>query len=62
MPLVELLEGRHVALSGPLGQRVICFLLRLGFGCGHVFLIGQATKLIANIVVRRQHHDPAFQR
>lgn len=43
MPLVKLLEGCHIALGGVLRQRVIRFLVRLGFGCGHVF-IGQATK------------------
>ena len=44
MPLVKLLEGGHVALSSLLRQRVIRFLRRLGFGCGHVFVLGQATK------------------
>jgi hypothetical protein len=39
-----LLEGCHIALSGFLSQRVIRFLLRLGFGCGHVFVLGQVTK------------------
>src|SRR5438093_13462005 len=38
MALVELLEGVHVALSGPLSQCVIRLLLCLGFGCGHVFV------------------------
>src|SRR5207244_12389209 len=38
MALVELLESVHVALSGPLSQRVIRLLLCLGFGCGHVFV------------------------
>jgi predicted lipoprotein len=47
MPLVKLLEGGHVALSRFLRQRVICFLLRLGFGCGHVFVLGQATKALS---------------
>lgn len=46
MPLVKLLEGPHVALSRFLSQRVICFLLRLDFGCGHVFVLAQATKSI----------------
>jgi hypothetical protein len=40
-----LLEGRHVALSRLLSQRVIRFRLRLDFGCGHVFVLGQATKI-----------------
>jgi len=44
MPLVKLLEGSHIALSGFLCQLVIRLLLRLGFGCGHVFVLGQATK------------------
>ena len=44
MPLVKLLEGGHIALSGFLCQRVIRFLLRLDFGCGHVFVLGQVTK------------------
>jgi hypothetical protein len=45
MPLVELLEGCHIALSGFLRQRVIRFRLRLGFGCGHVFLLGKPRKI-----------------
>jgi hypothetical protein len=40
MPLVKLLKGSHIALSRLLSQRVIGFLLRLGFGCGHVFVLG----------------------
>ena len=44
MPLVKLLEGCHIALSRLLRQCVVRFLLRLGFGCGHVFVLGQATK------------------
>ena len=36
VPLVELLEGPHVALSGALSQSVIRCFLCLGFGCGHV--------------------------
>ena len=44
MPLIKLLEGCHIALSGFLGQPVICLRLRLGFGCGHVFVLGQGTK------------------
>jgi hypothetical protein len=44
MALVKLLEGCHIALSGLLCQRVVRFLLRLGFGCGHVFVLGQATR------------------
>ena len=44
MPLVELLEGRHVALGRFLRQSVIGFLRRLDFGCGHVFVLGQATR------------------
>ena len=39
MPLVKLLEGRHVTLSRLLRQGVIRFLRRLGFGCGHVFVL-----------------------
>ena len=45
MPLVKLLEGRHIALGRFLRQSVISFLRRLGFGCGHVFVLGQATKI-----------------
>jgi hypothetical protein len=37
MTLVEFLKGYHIALSGFLRQRVIRLLLRLGFGCGHLF-------------------------
>jgi hypothetical protein len=44
MPLVKLLEGRHVALSRLLSQRVIRFRLRLDFGCGHVFVLEQGPK------------------
>src|SRR6266542_5574928 len=44
MPLVKLLEGCHVALSRLLCEGVVRFLRRLGFGCGHVFVLGQATK------------------
>lgn len=45
MPLVELLEGCHVALSRLLRQRVIRLLRRLGFGCGHVFVyLGKQRK------------------
>jgi hypothetical protein len=40
-----LLKGGHVALSSLLSQSEICFLLRLGFGCGHVFVLGQATTI-----------------
>ena len=40
MPLVKLLEGGHVALGRFLRQGVIRFLRRLGFGCGHVFVLG----------------------
>src|SRR5882724_7814628 len=47
MPLVKLLESGHVAFSGSLRQRVICFRLRLGFGCGHVFVFRLATKYLA---------------
>ena len=44
MPLVKLLEGDHVALGRFLRQSVIRFLRRLGFDCGHVFVLGQATR------------------
>ncbi len=44
MTLVKLLEGFHVALSSLLSQLIIRLLLRLDFGCGHVFVLGQATK------------------
>jgi len=44
MTLVKLLKGRHVALRSFLRQCVIRFLLRLDIGCGHVFVLGQATK------------------
>jgi hypothetical protein len=42
MPLIKLLKGHHVALSRLLSESVIGFVLRLGFGCGHVFVLGQA--------------------
>jgi hypothetical protein len=45
MPLVKLLEGGHVALGRFLRQSVIRFLRRLGFDCGHVFVLGQATEI-----------------
>ncbi len=38
--LVQQLEGRHVGLSRLLRQSEVRFLLRLGFGCGHVFVLG----------------------
>jgi len=44
MSLVKLLEGHHVALSRFLSESVIRFLVRLGFGCGHVFVFGQARR------------------
>ena len=44
MPLVKLLKSGHIALGGPLRQRIIRILLRLDFGCGHVFVLGQVTK------------------
>src|SRR6266849_11112098 len=50
MSLVKLLESGHVALSCSLRQRVICFRLRLGFGCGHVFVFGLATKHSVTLV------------
>ena len=50
MPLVKQLESGHVALSCSLRQRVICFRLRLGFGCGHVFVFGLATKFSVTLV------------
>jgi len=40
MPLVKLLEGRHIALGSFLRQSVIRFLGRLDFDCGHVFVFG----------------------
>ena len=40
--LVKLLKGRHVALRSFLRQRVIRLLLRLDFGCRHVFVLGQS--------------------
>jgi len=46
MSLVKLLEGHHVALSRLLSESVIRFLLRLGFGCGHVFVFGQARRFL----------------
>ncbi|MFN2516316.1 MAG: hypothetical protein ABR556_08875 [Pyrinomonadaceae bacterium] len=60
MPLVKLLEGSHVALSRFLSQRVISFLLRLDFGCGHVFVLGQATKDLPSLtLVRHDYHESA---
>ena len=44
MPLVKLLKGCHIALSRFLSQRVIRFLRRLDFGCGHVFVLGPAME------------------
>ncbi len=52
MPLVELLKSGHIALSRSLRQRVISFLLGLGFGCGHVFVFGLATKSFRNACLR----------
>jgi hypothetical protein len=57
-----LLEGCHIALSGFLRQRVIRFLLRLGFGCGHVFVLGQATKdSLFNACSPRYHQSASFK-
>src|SRR5882762_8492391 len=53
MPLVKLLEGRHVTLSCSLCQRVICFRLRLGFGCGHVFVFRASDEILRNAGLRR---------
>ena len=47
VPLVKLLKGSHVALSRFLSQRIVRFLLRLGFGCGHVFVLGSASQKIS---------------
>ena len=44
MSLVKLLKSDHVALSRLLRQLVIRVLVRLDFGCGHVFVLGQATR------------------
>src|SRR6185437_16357949 len=54
MPLVKLLEGRHVALGRFLRQSVIRFLRRLGFDCGHVFVLGQATRFSSSTLVRHE--------
>lgn len=45
MPLVKFLKRRHVAMSSFLCQLVVCLWFRLDFGCGHVFVLGQATKI-----------------
>jgi hypothetical protein len=60
MPLVKLLEGCHIALSGLLCQLVIRFLLRLGFGCGHVFVLGRATKILSLNACSPRYHRSAF--
>jgi hypothetical protein len=61
MPLIKLLEGCHIALSGFLSQRKIRF--RLEFGCGHVFVLGQATKDLSPFApVRHAYHESAFSR
>ena len=44
MTLVKLFESSHIALGGFLSQLIICRLRCLGFGCGHVFVLGQARK------------------
>ena len=59
MPLVKLLEGYHIALSSFLSQRVIRFLLRLGFGCGHVFVLGSATTEVASLALVSHDHESA---
>jgi hypothetical protein len=61
MPLVKLLEGSHVALSGPLSQLVISFLVRLDFGCGHVFVLGQATGELSSSFSPRLSRVRLFQ-
>ena len=64
MTLVKLLEGSHITLSGFLSQRVICFLLRLGFGCGHVFVMGASDERICilNACPPRLSRVRVFQR
>jgi len=63
VPLVKLLEGYHVALSRFLRQRIICFLVRLDFGCGHVFVLRQATKNVRSLTpVRHDFHESAVSR
>lgn len=46
MTLIKLLKGRHVTLRSFLRQRVIRFLLRLDFGCGHVFVFGAKLRKV----------------
>jgi hypothetical protein len=62
MSLVKLLEGHHVALSRFLRESVIRFLMRLGFGCGHVFVFGQATKILIFRAADPQSRLRIFQR
>jgi hypothetical protein len=59
MPLVKLLEGCHIALSRLLSQCVIRFRLRLDFGCGHVFVLGQGTKKSSRTLVHHLYHESA---
>ncbi len=63
MSLVKLLKGCHIALSGFLSQRKIRFRLSLEFGCGHVFVLGQATKDFSSFSpVRHAYHESAFSK
>jgi hypothetical protein len=54
-----LLKGPHIALSRFLRQRVICLLLRLGFGCCHVFVLRQATNCNSSLGAYPPRASPA---
>jgi hypothetical protein len=43
-----------------LRQGVIRLLRRLGFGCGHVFVQGQATKMQLLTRYRPEYHQSAY--
>ena len=62
MSLVKLLEGHHVALSSFLREGVIGVLLRLGVGCGHVFVIGQGFARFFTSLRSAQTTFPRCQR
>lgn len=58
MALIDLLEGFHVALSGPLSQSVIGLLLCLGLGCAHVFVCRESDE---DVCSRRQSRVRGFK-
>src|SRR5918996_4048718 len=61
MALVKLFESSHIALGRLLRQLIICRLRCLGFGCGHVYLLGQARNLTTSACLARWSRFRDFQ-